>query len=196
MSFVSLRDKFSKKGSTSKFQDIPVGCIVRATLRIEEGEKARNQVFEGLLIKKKRSQGSTSVTLRKVSFGVGVERVIPLDSVALVNLEVISQHRVRRSKLYFLRRLSGKASKLQELYGARKQDLSYLETELGPAAAMAVSAPETKDKAKEKGKETKDAKGPKKEVKAAAKPKTESPTPEAPPSEKPKESKKTEPTQS
>lgn len=153
MSFLSLQSKFSKIGSVSKFQDIPVGSSVRATLKIEEGEKSRNQVFEGLLIKKKKSRGTTSITLRKVSFGVGVERIIPLDSTALVNLEVTSQHHVRRSKLYFLRRLTGKASKLQELYGARKQDLSYLDSELGPAAtaapttAAAASAPEPQDAA-------------------------------------------------
>lgn len=131
MNFVGLQTKFSKRGDGSKYESIPVGCSVRAVMKIVEGSKTRNQTFEGLLIRKKKINGTSSFTLRKVSFGVGVEKVIPLNMPALVSMEVTAQNHVRRSKLYFLRNLSGKASKLQEIYGARRKDFGYLKEELG-----------------------------------------------------------------
>lgn len=107
-----------------KYDQIPIGAKVKATLRVKEGQKVRNQVFEGILIKKRRGQGTATITLRKMSFGVGVERIIPLDCKNLVDLSPVTFHAVRRSKLYYLRKLTGKSAKLAELYGISQAQLS------------------------------------------------------------------------
>ena len=98
--------------------DVPylrAGDKLKVHYRIREGEKVRIQVFEGVLIGQKRGGIRASITVRKVSFGVGVERVFPLHSPFIEKIEVVSHSRVRRSKLYYLRNLRGKAARLKEL---------------------------------------------------------------------------------
>jgi large subunit ribosomal protein L19 len=82
--------------------------------RIIEGEKERIQVFEGIVIARKRAGLRSSITVRKVTAGVGVERVFPLHSPKMDKVEVIRLGRVRRSKLYYLRSLRGKKARIRE----------------------------------------------------------------------------------
>lgn len=99
--------------------DIRPGDTVRVHVRIKEGDKARIQVFEGTVIALKRGGPRTTITVRKVSHGMGVERIFPLFSPWLEKVEVTARHKVRRAKLYFLRGLSGKAARLKPIRGWR-----------------------------------------------------------------------------
>lgn len=98
-------------------QDVPTfgpGDTVRVHVRVREGEKERVQVFEGVVISRRGGGIRETFTVRKVSYGVGVERVFPVHSPSLDRIEVVRHGRVRRAKLYFLRSLSGKAARLEE----------------------------------------------------------------------------------
>ena len=90
------------------------GDTVRVHVKVKEGEKERVQVFEGLVIGQHRGGARATFTVRKVAFGQGVERVFPLHSPMIVKIEVVRSARVRRAKLYFLRKLRGKAARLRE----------------------------------------------------------------------------------
>ncbi len=94
---------------------VHVGDTVRAHIRIVEGEKERVQVFEGIVIRLHGGGARETMTVRKISFGVGVERVLPLHSPRLEKVEVVKRAKVRRAKLYYLRDLRGKAARLKEL---------------------------------------------------------------------------------
>ena len=94
---------------------VRIGDTVRAHIRIVEGEKERIQVFEGVVSRLHGGGVRETMTLRKVSFGVGVERILPLHSPRLEKTEVIRRAKVRQAKLYYLRDLRGKASRLKEL---------------------------------------------------------------------------------
>ncbi len=91
------------------------GDRLKVHYRIREGDKVRIQVFEGVLVGQKRGGVRASITVRKMSFGVGVERVFPIHSPLIERVEVVNHNRVRRAKLYFLRSLKGKAARLKEL---------------------------------------------------------------------------------
>ncbi len=95
--------------------DIPefkAGDSVRVHVQVVEGEKERIQVFAGVVIARKGGSVRASFTVRKVSYGVGVERTFPLHSPRIEKIEVVSRGRVRRAKLYYLRELSGKAARI------------------------------------------------------------------------------------
>ncbi len=97
--------------------DLPefrAGDSVRVHTLIKEGDKERVQVFEGVVIGRHRGGSRASFTVRKVSYGVGVERVFPLNSPNLDRVEVSSRGRVRRSRLFYLRELQGKAARIRE----------------------------------------------------------------------------------
>ena len=97
--------------------DIPefrTGDTVRLSIKIKEGDKERVQAFEGTVIRKKGSGIRSTVTVRKVSWGVGVERTFPLNSPSLESIKVIGKGKVRRAKLYYLRNLKGKAARIEE----------------------------------------------------------------------------------
>ena len=89
------------------------GDTVKVHLRIVEGEKERIQVFQGNVIRIKRGSTDASFTVRKISDGVGVERIIPLHSPFIDHIDVVSRGRVRRSRLYYLRNLRGKAARIK-----------------------------------------------------------------------------------
>ncbi len=98
-------------------QDLPdfgPGDTVRVHVRVREGEKERVQIFEGVVIGRKGGGVRETFTVRKVSYGVGVERVFPVHSPSVDRIEVVRHGRVRRAKLYYLRSLSGKAARLEE----------------------------------------------------------------------------------
>ena len=90
------------------------GDTVRVHVKVREGDKERIQVFEGLIIGMHRGSTRASITVRKVSFGQGVERIFPLHSPVIDKIEVIRTAKVRRAKLYFLRALRGKAARMKE----------------------------------------------------------------------------------
>jgi len=90
------------------------GDTVTVYVTIREGEKERIQAFQGVVISKKKGTTNASFTVRKVSYGVGVERIFPLNSPIIDRVEVNTQGRVRRSKIYYLRKLRGKAARIKE----------------------------------------------------------------------------------
>src|SRR5215467_2220807 len=97
--------------------DIPrfqAGDTVRVHVRIKEGDKERIQAFEGVVIARKHSGVRETITVRKTSFGVGVERIFPLHASVLDKIDVIRRGKVRRAKLYYLRGLRGKAARIRE----------------------------------------------------------------------------------
>ena len=91
-----------------------IGDTVRVSVNIREGERERIQTFEGTVIAKKGSGVSETFTVRRVSYGVGVERVFPVHSPNVEKVELVRKGRVRRSKLYYLRDRVGKAAKVKE----------------------------------------------------------------------------------
>ncbi len=98
-------------------KDIPAfrtGDTVRVHVKIKEGDKYRIQVFEGVVIAHKRSGASSTFTVRKVSFGYGIERIFPVHSPIIEKLEVVKSGRVRRARLFYLRGRRGKAARLKE----------------------------------------------------------------------------------
>lgn len=110
-----------------------VGDTVRVHYLIREGDKERIQVFEGVVLRRTRGKSSATFTVRKISFGVGVERIFPLHSPRIEKLEVVSRGHVRRSKLYYLRALRGKKARLRG--SARKSASERVEVpEIGEPA--------------------------------------------------------------
>jgi large subunit ribosomal protein L19 len=98
-------------------QDLPrfrPGDTVKVHQRIFEGEKERIQVFEGVVIAVKNAGNRTSATVRKISYGVGVEKIIPVHAPTIERIEIVAHGKTRRAKLYFLRALSGKAARLEK----------------------------------------------------------------------------------
>ena len=92
--------------------DFKPGDTVRVHVKVVEGEKERIQVFQGVVIRKSRGANRAMFTVRKVSYGVGVERTFPLHSPRVDRIEVVTRGQVRRAKLYYLRGLSGKAARI------------------------------------------------------------------------------------
>ncbi|MEE9196636.1 MAG: 50S ribosomal protein L19 [bacterium] len=111
MSVVAELEKSQMRMDVPSFKP---GDTVKVHFRIVEGEKERVQVFEGVVIARKGGGSKETFTVRKVSYGVGVERIFPLHSPQVEKIEVVRQGKVRRAKLYYLRKLKGKASRIPE----------------------------------------------------------------------------------
>jgi large subunit ribosomal protein L19 len=90
------------------------GDTVKVHVKIREGEKERIQVFQGVIISKRKGTSNATFTVRKVSYGVGVERIFPMHSPIIDKIEVVTRGRVRRAKIYYLRKLKGKAARIKE----------------------------------------------------------------------------------
>ena len=90
------------------------GDTIRVHVKIKEGDKERIQAFEGIVIARKHSGVRETITVRKTSFGVGVERIFPLHATVIDRIDVVRRGRVRRAKLYYLRKLRGKAARIRE----------------------------------------------------------------------------------
>jgi large subunit ribosomal protein L19 len=131
-----LRKAIAEIESRFVRKDVPqfrAGDTVRVHTKIKEGDKERIQVFEGVVIRHRRGQARAMFTVRKVSYGVGVERMFPVHSPRIDKIEVMGHGEVRRARLYYLRGLQGKAARLHqegENQGARP-----------PTAAAAPAAP-------------------------------------------------------
>ncbi len=120
----------------SELPAFKVGDTVRVSFKIVEGKTERVQAYEGLVIAVKNAGIGKTFTVRKNSYGVGVERVFPLNSPRVENVEVLRRGKVRRSKLYYIRSKVGKKSKVKELIVSSKKD----EPVAAPAAAPADKA--------------------------------------------------------
>lgn len=103
-----------------KSVDVRPGDVVKVHVKIKEGDKERLQVFEGTVIRIKKGGFRTTFTVRKMSAGVGVERIFPAGSPTVAKIDVVTRHKVRRAKLHFLRRLTGKAARLKPVSSATK----------------------------------------------------------------------------
>jgi large subunit ribosomal protein L19 len=121
--------------------DLPgfrAGDTVRVHTLIKEGDKERVQVFEGVVIDRRDGGSRASFTVRKVSYGVGVERIFPLHSTRIDKVEVVSKGRVRRARLNYLRELEGKAARIRgEQRNTESTDTHTPETQQPPPAAAA-----------------------------------------------------------
>ena len=111
MNRLDIVESTQMKESTPAFQP---GDTLRVHVRIKEGNKERLQAFEGICIARKHGGVRETVTVRKVSFGVGVERIFPLHATVIDHIDVIRRGKVRRAKLYYLRDLRGKAARIKE----------------------------------------------------------------------------------
>ncbi len=112
---MNLLDAIEKTQMKPEVPEVRIGDTVKVHMRIVEGEKERIQVIEGVVIKMRGSANRKTLTVRKVSFGVGVERIFPVHSPRVEKIEVVKHAKVRRAKLYFLRELRGKAARLKEI---------------------------------------------------------------------------------
>ncbi|MBR2735114.1 MAG: 50S ribosomal protein L19 [Clostridia bacterium] len=110
----NLLKKISESSQKSTLPEFNVGDTVKVDVKIKEGERERIQVFEGAVIAKKGSGISETFTVRKVSYGFGVERIFPVHSPSVQGVKVVRKGKVRRSKLYYLRNRVGKAAKVKE----------------------------------------------------------------------------------
>jgi len=106
--------ELSREGLRSDIPAFDAGDTIRVMVRVREGDKERLQAFEGIVIAKRGGGISENFTVRKVSAGVGVERIFPIHSPSIATIEVVRRGRVRRAKLYYLRALSGKAARIKE----------------------------------------------------------------------------------
>ncbi|MFH1728366.1 MAG: 50S ribosomal protein L19 [Pseudomonadota bacterium] len=112
-----MNELIQKIENSSLVKDLPnfkSGDNVKVHYRIKEGEKERVQIFEGLVIRKTRGKMGASFTVRKISYGIGVERIFPLNSPLIKEIEVPRKGLVRRSRLYYLRDLRGRAARIKE----------------------------------------------------------------------------------
>ena len=124
------------------------GDTIKVHLKVKEGEKERIQVFEGVCIAKKNAGINSSFTVRKISYGEGIERVLPLYSPQISKIEIVKNGNVRRSKLYYLRGRSGKSARIAEknVFSQAANDLSKVESD---SDSQKISAKENKQTLKE-----------------------------------------------
>lgn len=108
----------SREGLRANIPAFDPGDTVRVMVRVREGEKERLQAFEGVCIARRGGGTNEMFTVRKISAGVGVERIFPLHAPSIADIELVRKGRVRRAKLYFLRGLAGKAARIREKRGA------------------------------------------------------------------------------
>ncbi len=131
--------KIQREG-LKKVPDFQVGDTVRVHAKIKEGDKERIQVYEGVVIRRKGHAIESSFTVRKISYGVGVERIFPIHSPMIDKVEIVSRGKVRRAKLYYLRDLSGKKARLEgELYNEQGEAAGAPESPTKPPVEAAAS---------------------------------------------------------
>ncbi len=110
----ALLTKYVEKNRRTDVPEFRPGDTIRVHVKIKEGDKERLQAFEGTVIARKNAGMGQSITVRKVSFGHGVERIFPLNARVIDHIDVVRTGKVRRAKLYYLRGLKGKAARLRE----------------------------------------------------------------------------------
>ena len=111
---MNILDVIEKEHMRGDIPDFKAGDTVKVYVRIIEGQKQRIQAFEGVVIRKRRGSSRATFTVRKISYGVGVERTFPVHSPIINRVEVVTKGAVRRSRLYYLRGLRGKKARTKE----------------------------------------------------------------------------------
>ena len=111
---MDLVKTLSEKYMKPELPEMNVGDTVRVTVRVKEGNRVRNQAFDGTIIAKKHGGINETITVRRISYGVGCEKVFPVHSPTIVSVETIRRGKVRRAKLYYLRDRVGKKAKVKE----------------------------------------------------------------------------------
>ena len=111
---MDLLKTFNEKFTKENAPEVKIGDTVRVSLKVKEGNRERTQVFEGTVIAKKHGGIQETMTVRRVSYGVGVEKTFPIHSPNIEKVEVVRKGKVRRAKLYYLRDRVGKAAKVKE----------------------------------------------------------------------------------
>ncbi len=111
---MNILEALEKEQMRTDIPDFRPGDTVKVHARIKEGEKERIQIFKGVVIRKRKGNTGATFTVRKVSYGVGVEKIFPLHSPLVDKIEIVTKGRVRRARLYYLRKLRGKASRIKE----------------------------------------------------------------------------------
>ena len=111
---MNLVDQVEAKEMKKEVADVHIGDTVKVHMRIVEGEKERIQVIEGVVIKMRGGGARKTLTVRKISFGIGVERIFPIHSPRVEKIEIVKRAKIRQAKLYYLRELRGKAARLKE----------------------------------------------------------------------------------
>ena len=111
---MDLVKTLSQQYMKSELPDMNVGDTVRVVVRVKEGSRERTQAFDGTIIARKHGGISETITVRRISYGVGCEKVFPLHAPNVVNVECVRHGKVRRAKLYYLRDRLGKAAKVKE----------------------------------------------------------------------------------
>ena len=112
---MEFMEMMSREQMRVDIPDFKAGDTIKVHVRIKEGEKERVQIFEGVVLRRRGSDVGQTFTVRKISYGVGVERVFPLHSPVIDKVEVVTRGKVRRSRIYYLRALRGKAARIKEL---------------------------------------------------------------------------------
>ncbi len=107
-------ERLQKENVRMDLPDFGPGDTVKVHVKIKEGEKERIQAFQGVVISIRKGSSNATFTVRKVSYGIGVERIFPMYSPIIDKIEVITRGRVRRAKIYYLRKLRGKAARIRE----------------------------------------------------------------------------------
>ena len=111
---MNLMQAFTEKHKKANVPNVAIGDTVRVHLKVKEGSRERIQVFEGIVIAKKHGGIEETVTVRRISYGIGVEKVFPVHSPSIDHIEVVRNGKVRRAKLYYLRGRVGKSAKIKE----------------------------------------------------------------------------------
>ena len=111
---MNLVETLNEKYMKSELPELNVGDTVRVTVRVKEGNRERNQAFEGTLIAKKHGGINETITVRRISYNVGCEKVFPVHSPSIVSIETVRRGKVRRAKLYYRRDRVGKSAKVKE----------------------------------------------------------------------------------
>ena len=136
----NIIDSIEKSQCRSDIPSFKPGDTIRVHAKIIEGDKERIQVFEGVVISRANGGNRASFTVRKISYGVGVERVFPLHSPRIDKIEVVTSGRVRRAKLYYLRNLSGKAARIKGERVLIPRTKTVKVAAVGPAAEAPAQA--------------------------------------------------------
>jgi len=110
----AVLNKIVEKNKRTNLPAFRIGDTIKVHVKIKEGDKERLQVFEGVLIARKNSAMGETITVRKISFGQGVERIFPINAPVVDHIDIVRTGKVRQSKLYYLRGLKGKAARLKE----------------------------------------------------------------------------------
>jgi ribosomal protein L19 len=140
---MNLLDAVDTRSLRTDIPNFRPGDELKVHVRVIEGNKSRIQVFQGLVISRRGSGIRETFTVRKISYGVGVERVFPVHAPVIEKIELVRKGDVRRAKLYYLRDLRGKAAKIRERRGGEDLEAIYSETPAAPQEIVAEVAPES-----------------------------------------------------